>query len=115
MEAKMKKIGGSFLILLLAAATVTLLFHPRRAEGTVSLIRLTPEDIKEVMYKVNIRTVAVELNREINDVSRLAFVEYSKLEALQLIELLTSRRVLVANVDPDRGFVFDYGFVGPAE
>jgi hypothetical protein len=111
----MKKTSAAFLILLLLSLALTLLFHPRRAEGTVSVVRLTPADIKEVLYKVNIRTVTVELNKEVNDVSRLAFVEYSKLEALQLIELLTSRRVLVASVDPDRGFVFDYGFASPAE
>jgi hypothetical protein len=107
--------SAAFLILLTVVAALALLFHPRRAEGTVSVVRLTPADIKEVLYKVNIRTVTVELNREVNEVSRLAFVEYSKLEALQLIELLTSRRELVASVDPDRGFVFDYGFVGPAD
>jgi hypothetical protein len=111
----MRKKSAAFLVLLMVLAALVLLFHPRKAEGTISVIRLSPADIKEVLYKVNIRTVTVELNREVNDVSRLAFVEYDKLEALQLIELLTSRRDLVASVDPDRGFVFDYGFVGPAE
>jgi hypothetical protein len=114
-EVKMKKTWGAILILLGFSLAVTLFIHPKRAEGTVSVVRLSPEDIKEVLYKVNIRTVTVELNREVNEVSRLAFVEYGKLEALQLMELLTSQRGLVASVDPDRGFVFDYGFVGLAE
>ncbi len=111
----MKKIWGAVLLLLVFSLVLTLLFHPRRAEGTVSAVRLTPADIKDVIYKVNIRTVTVELNREVNGVSRLAFVDYNKLEALQLIELLTSQRGLVASVDPDRGYVFDYGFVHPTE
>jgi len=101
----------AWLIVLVIAATAALLVHPRPAEGTVSVVRLDPGDIKEVLYKVNIKTVTVELQREINGVSRLAFVDYSKLEALQLVELLTSQRGLVASVDPDRGYVFDYGFV----
>ena len=46
---------------------------------------------------------------------KMAFVDYNKLEALKLIELLTSQRVLVASVDPDRGYVFDFGFVRRAE
>jgi hypothetical protein len=55
------------------------------------------------------------LQREINGVLKLAFVDYNKLEALQLIELLTSQRGLIASVDPDRGYVFDYGFIRKAE
>jgi hypothetical protein len=111
----MKKMPKALLTVLVISATAALLIHPRSAEGTVSVVRLGPGDIKEVLYKVNIKTVAVELQREINGVSKLAFVDYNKLEALQLIELLTSQRGLVASVDPDRGYVFDYGFIRKTE
>jgi len=111
----MNKILGVLMIILVISAAATLLIHPRSAEATVSVVRLSPNDIKEVIYKVNIKTVTVELEREINGVSRLAFVDYSKLEALQLIELLTSQRGLIASVDPDRGYVFDFGFIRTAE
>jgi hypothetical protein len=104
-------IGGIILMISLAAI---FLFRPTPVEGTVTVVRLGPEDIKEVIYKVNIRTVTVDLQKEINGVSNLAFVEYNKLEALKLIELLTSGRVLVASVDPDRGYVFDFGFIRTA-
>jgi hypothetical protein len=114
-EVKMKKIFGTFTIVLILLVTTLLLFRPKSAEGTVTAVRVGPEDIKEVIYKVNIRTVTVELRREINGVSRLAFVDYNKLEALKLIELLTSVRVLIASVDPDRGYVFDFGFIRIAE
>lgn len=111
----MKKHLKAWLIVLVISATAALLILPRPAEGTVSVVRLDPGDIREVLYKVNIKTVTVELQREINGVTKLAFVDYNKLEALQLIELLTSQRGLVASVDPDRGYVFDYGFVRKAE
>lgn len=111
----MKKIATALMIILVISAATALLLHPRSAEGTVAVVRLGPEDIKEVIYKVNIKTVTVELQSEINGVSKLAFVDYSKLEALQLIDLLTSQRGLVASVDPDRGYVFDYGFVRKVE
>jgi hypothetical protein len=114
-EGKMKKHLKAWLIVLVISATAALLILPRPAEGTVSVVRLDPGDIREVLYKVNIKTVTVELQREINGVTKLAFVDYNKLEALQLIELLTSQRGLVASVDPDRGYVFDYGFVRKAE
>jgi len=103
------------MIILVLSLTTIFLFRPKSVEGTVAVIRVGPEDIKEVIYKVNIKTVTVELQREMNGVSRLAFVDYNKLEALKLIELLTSQRVLVASVDPDRGYVFDFGFVRRAE
>jgi len=111
----MKNMPKALLAVLVISATAALLVHPRPAEGTVSVVRLDPGDIKEVLYKVNIKTVTVELQREINGVSKLAFVDYNKLEALQLIGLLTSQRGLVASVDPDRGYVFDYGFVHEVE
>jgi hypothetical protein len=114
-EVKMKKTFGIFTIILVLSLAIIFLFRPKSVEGTVAVIRLGPEDIKEVIYKVNIRTVTVDLQREINNVSRLAFVDYNKLEALKLIELLTSKRVLVASVDPDRGYVFDFGFIRRAE
>jgi len=107
----MKKIFGIGGIILMISLAIIFLFRPMPVEGTVTVVRLGPDDIKEVIYKVNIRTVTVDLQREINGVSKLAFVDYNKLEALQLIELLTSERVLVASVDPDRGYVFDFGFV----
>jgi len=111
----MKKLFGLFTIILMLLLAMILLFRPKPAEGTVAVVRVGPEDIKEVIYKVNIKTVTVDLQREINDVSKLAFVDYNKLEALKLIELLTSQRVLVASVDPDRGYVFDFGFIRRAE
>ena len=111
----MKKPLGIFMIILMLSLATIFLFHPKSVEGTVAVVRLVPEDIKEVIYKVNIKTVTVELQREINNVSKLAFVDYNKLEALNLIELLTSQRVLVASVDPDRGYVFDFGFIRRAE
>jgi len=111
----MKKAFGIGMITLVLSLAIIFLFRPKPLEGTVAVVRLTPEDIKEVIYKVNIKTVTVELQREINGVSRLAFVDYSKLEALKLIELLTGQRVLVASVDPDRGYVFDFGFMRRAE
>lgn len=111
----MKKISEIGMIVLMLSLAIIFLFRPKSVEGTVAVVRVGPEDIKEVIYKVNIRTVTVELQREINGVSKLAFVEYNKLEALKLLELLTSQRVLVASVDPDRGYVFDFGFVRRAE
>ena len=114
-EVKMKKTFGIGMIILVLSLAIILLFHPKSVEGTVAVVRLGPEDIKEVIYKVNIKTVTVELQREINGVSRLAFVDYNKLEALKLIELLTGQRVLVASVDPDRGYVFDFGFMRRTE
>jgi hypothetical protein len=114
-EVKMKKLFGLFTIILMLSLTIILLLRPKSVEGTVAVVRVGPEDIKEVIYKVNIKTVTVDLQREINDVSKLAFVDYNKLEALKLIELLTSQRVLVASVDPDRGYVFDFGFIRRAE
>ena len=114
-EVKMKKSLGMGVIILVLSLAIIFLFRPNSVEATVAVVRLGPEDIKEVIYKVNIRTVAVELQKEMNGVSRLAFVEYNKLEALKLIELLTSERVLVASVDPDRGYVFDFGFIRRAE
>ena len=114
-EVKMKKTFGIGMIILMLSLATVFLFCPKPVEGTVAVVRLGPEDIKEVIYKVNIKTVAVELQREINGVTKLAFVDYNKLEALKLIELLTSQRVLVASVDPDRGYVFDFGFIRRAE
>jgi hypothetical protein len=114
-EVKMKKTFGIGMIILMLSLAMIFLFRPNSVEGTVAVVRLGPEDIKEVIYKVNIKTVTVELQREINGVTKLAFVDYNKLEALKLIELLTSQRVLVASVDPDRGYVFDFGFVRRAE
>jgi hypothetical protein len=114
-EVKMKKPLGIFMIILMLSLATIFLFRPKSVEGTVAVIRVGPEDIKEVIYKVNIRTVTVDLQREVNNVSKLAFVDYNKLEALKLIELLTSQRVLVASVDSDRGYVFDFGFIRRAE
>jgi len=114
-EVKMKKTFGIGMIILVLSLATIFLFHPKYVEGTVAVVRLGPEDIKEVIYKVNIKTVTVDLQREISGVTKLAFVDYNKLEALKLIELLTSQRVLVASVDPDRGYVFDFGFVRRAE
>lgn len=107
----MKRAMGVFTLIIIVSLVTFFLSRPMLVEGTVTSIKVNPEDIKEVVYKVNIQTVAVELNTEIDKVARLAFVNYNKLEALQLIELLTSDRVLIASVDPDRGFVFDYGFI----
>ena len=111
----MKKTFGIFTIILVLSLAIIFLFRPKPVEATVAVVRVGPEDIKEVIYKVNIKTVTVDLQREINNVSKLAFVDYNKLEALKLIELLTSQRVLVASVDPDRGYVFDFGFMRRAE
>jgi len=111
----MKKAFGALMIILMLLLVIIFLFHPNSVQGTVAVVRLNPEDIKEVIYKVNIRTVTVDLQRETHGVSKLAFVEYNKLEALKLIDLLTSGRVLVASVDPDRGYVFDFGFVRTAD
>jgi hypothetical protein len=111
----MKRSFGVFATVLVLLAAAVFLSRPKPAEATVTQVRVSPEDIKEVIYKIHIRTVTVELKREIDGVARLAFVEYNKLEALQLIELLTSERVLIAAVDPDRGFVFDYGFIRGTE
>ena len=105
----MKKFLLIFIILIFSLA-LAILFNPRSAEGTTVMLRLDAEDIKEVVYKMTQKTVTLELHREINDITRLNFINFNKLEALLLMDMLTSHKGVTLKVDPDTGYVYNFGF-----
>ena len=74
------------------------------------MIRLDAQDIKEVVYKVTQKTVALELQREVNDITMLNFRNFNKLEALLLMDMLTSHRGVTLKIDLDSGYVYNFGF-----
>ena len=74
------------------------------------MLKLDAQDIKEVVYKVNQKTVSLELQREINGTTVFNFRNFNKLEALILMDMLTSKKGIAINVDPDSGYVYDFGF-----
>lgn len=105
----MKKFLLIFIILSFSL-TLAILFNPRSAEGTIVMLRLDAQDIKEVVYKMTQKTVSLELQREINDIKWLNFRNFNKQEALLLMDILTSHKGVTLKVDPDTGYVYDFGF-----
>lgn len=106
--------GGRKFLFILTVVVLTLalafLFKPKSAEGTVAKLRINAQDVKEVFYRIIHKTVYLELQKEINKVSKLEFVNYNRAEALKLMDLLTSQRGIIVEVDPDTGYVYDFGF-----
>ena len=54
--------------------------------------------------------IAMALQREIKEITRLDFINFNKFEALLLMDMLTSQKGLKVKVDIDSGYVYDFGF-----
>ncbi len=90
---------------------LAILFNPRTAEGTkTEILRLDAKDIKDVFYERINKTVSLTLQPEIKEITRLDFINFNKSEALLLMDMLTSQKGLIVNVDIDSGYVYDFGF-----
>lgn len=98
------------IVILIFSLTSIILFNLRSAASTGEMLRLDTEDIKEVVYKVIQKTVSLELQREINDVTILNFRNFNKTEALLLMDMLTSHKGVIVMADLDTGYVYDFGF-----
>ena len=104
----MKKILLVLVILIFSLTSIILL--NLRSAGS-EMLRLGTADIKEVVYKVNQKTVSLELKREINDVTVLNFRNFNRTEALLLMDMLTSHKGVIVEADLDTGYVYDFGFM----
>lgn len=104
----MKKILLVIVILIFSLTSIILL--NLRSAGS-EMLRLGNADIKEVVYKVNQKTVSLELKRKINDVTVLNFRNFNRTEALLLMDMLTSHKGLIVEADLDTGYVYDFGFM----
>ena len=104
----MKKILLVIVILIFSLTSIILL--NLRSAGS-EMLKLGTADIKEVVYKVNQKTVSLELKREINDVTVLNFRNFNRTEALLLMDMLTSHKGVIVEADLDTGYVYDFGFM----
>ena len=105
----MKKYLLIFIVLIISLTSI-ILFNLRSAASSSEMLRLDTADIKEVVYKVNQKTVSLELQREINDVTILNFRNFNRTEALLLMDMLTSHKGVIVKADLDTGHVYDFGF-----
>ena len=106
---KLKKYLLIFIVLIISLTSI-ILFNLRSAASSSEMLRLDAQDIKEVVYKVNQKTVSLELQREINDVTILNFRNFNRTEALLLMDMLTSHKGVTLKVDLETGHVYDFGF-----
>ena len=104
----MKKILLVIVILIFSLTSIILL--NLRSAGS-EMLRLGTADIKEVVYKVNQKTVSLELRREINNVTVLNFPNFNRTEALLLMDMLISHKGIIVEADLDTGYVYDFGFM----
>ena len=105
----MKKHLLVFIVIIISLTSI-ILFVPRSAVSSTEMLKLDAQDIKEVVYKVTQKTVSLELQREINGTTILNFRNFNKLEALMLMDMLTSKKGIAIKVDPDSGYIYDFGF-----
>ncbi len=97
--------------ILVFSLVLAILFNPGSAEGAkTEILRLDAKDIKEVFHERINKTVSLTLQREIKEITRLYFVNFKTSEALLLMDMLTSQKGLIVNVDIDTGYVYDFGF-----
>ncbi len=102
--------------ILIFSLVLAILFIPGSAEGSrTEIVRLDAKDIKQVFYERINKTVSLILQREIKDITRLDFINFNKSEALLLMDMLTSQKGLIVNVDIDSGYVYDFGFNNKAK
>jgi hypothetical protein len=102
--------------ILIFSLVLAILFNPGSAEGSrTEIVRLDAKDIKQVFYERINKTVSLILQREIKDITRLDFINFNKSEALLLMDMLTSQKGLIVNVDIDSGYVYDFGFNNKAK
>ena len=102
--------------ILIFSLVFAILFNPGSAEGSrTEIVRLDAKDIKQVFYERINKTVSLILQREIKDITRLDFINFNKSEALLLMDMLTSQKGLIVNVDIDSGYVYDFGFNNKAK
>ncbi len=106
---KLKKYLLIFVVLIFSLTSIILL-NLRSAASTDEMLRVDTADIKEVVYKVSQKTVSLELQREINDVTILNFRNFNRTEALLLMDMLTSHKGVIVRADLDTGHVYDFGF-----
>ena len=99
------------IVILIFSLVLAILFNPRSAQGVeTEILRLDVKDIKEVFYERIHKTVSLTLQREIKEITRLDFVNFKTLEALLLMDMLTSQKGVIVKVDIDTGYVYDFGF-----
>ena len=97
--------------ILIFSLLLSILFIPGSAEGAeTEILRLDATDFKDVFYGRMNKTVSLTLQREIKEIKRLDFINFSMSEALLLMGMLTSRNALIVKVDIDSGYVYDFGF-----
>jgi hypothetical protein len=97
--------------ILIFSITLAILFSPRSAQGAkTEILRLDAKDIKEVFYARMSKTVSLTLQREIEEITKLDFVNFNESEALLLMGMLTSQKGLIVKADLDTGYVYDFGF-----
>lgn len=97
-------------VILIFSLTSIILLNLRSSGGNSEMLRLFPENIKEIVYKVDQKTVLLELHRKIKNVTVLNFRNFSRTEALLLMDLLINHKRIIVEADLDTGYVYDFGF-----